>query len=148
MKLKSLNHQPWPSLRIFSGYLSLWYQLKREYCVKPIIVGSIIFTTRNFQISLAYMHVYKLKLSMSLLFVNRNKKAMKTCGNCVDKEMNFAAKPLLFSMKGRKICWIITIDKGTQANSNSDLCLLHRNLLSRCFYSVCWALFPWHITYQ
>lgn len=49
---------------------------------------------------------------MCLLFVNRNKKAMKTCGNCVDKEMNFAVKPLLFSMKGRKICRIIIMDKG------------------------------------
>lgn len=60
------------------------------------------------------MHVYKLKLSMSLLFVNRNKKAMKTCGNCVDKEMNFAVKPLLFLMKGRKICRIIIIDDGNR----------------------------------
>ena len=55
---------------------------------------------------------YKLQLSVFLLFVNRNKKAMKTCGNCVDKEMNFAVKPLLFSMKGRKICRIIIMDEG------------------------------------
>ena len=47
---------------------------------------------------------------MFLLFVNRNKKAMKICGNCVDKEMNFAVKPLLFSMKGKKICRIIIMD--------------------------------------
>lgn len=53
------------------------------------------------------LHVYKLKLSMFLLFVNRNKKATTTCGNCVDKEMNFAVKPLQFSMKGREICRMI-----------------------------------------
>lgn len=50
------------------------------------------------------MYVYKFKFFMFLLFVNRNKKVMKICGNCVDKEMNFVVKFFLFLMKGRKIC--------------------------------------------
>ena len=95
---------------------------------------------------------YKLQLSMFLLFVNRNKKAMKTCGNCVDKEMNFAVKPLLFSMKGRKICRIIIMDEGNTGKFKCKLwfilCSPHRwkCLLSSCFYSIFWTIFPWHFS--
>ena len=41
--------------------------------------------------------VYKL---LFLLFINRNKKATKNCGNCVAKAMSFAVKFRLFLTKG------------------------------------------------
>ena len=41
------------------------------------------------------------KFAVFLLFINRNRKAMKNCANCVVKEMSFAVKFQLFSTRGR-----------------------------------------------
>lgn len=71
---------------------------------------------------------------MFLLFVNRNRKATKNYENCVVKEMSFAAKFQLFSMKGKN-----NMTRITRGNSKQ---LLRQNSV---YKSKCQKKFPQHL---
>lgn len=55
-----------------------------------------------------------IKLNLSLLFVNRNRKATRSYGNCAVKAMSFAERFRVFLTKGKRINRLWQFQKKTE----------------------------------